>query len=98
MVKAYISGRITGLPYDEVERAFFGAEAVLEALDYEVLNPLKNGLDRTASWREHMTADIAMLMQADVVFMLPDWNESKGARIEHYIANEMKKTVYYNGL
>ena len=92
-MKVYISGRISGLPYEEVERKFAAAEAHWTGPNFLVLNPLKNGLDRSASWEEHMVADIRMLMEADKVVMLSDWKESRGARIEEAIARILRKTI-----
>ncbi len=94
--RMYISGRISGLPLEEAQLEFDRAEGVLEALGYEVLNPIwGNGLDHSASWNDHMVADIKMLLSADSVFMLPGWASSKGARIEHEIARELEKPIYY---
>lgn len=97
-MKLYISGRITGLPYEEAEKMFNAAQAFLETQGFEVLNPTKNGLAPQAPWCEHMLADIRMLFSADGIFMLSDWQESRGARIEHGIAKEMGLPVYYCGL
>lgn len=97
-MKIYISGRITGLPYDQVERVFDTAQAYLEAQGFEVLNPTKNGLDPSASWEEHMAADLTMLFSADGIYMLPGWQESKGAKVEYYVAHALEMPVYFSGL
>jgi hypothetical protein len=97
MARAYISGRISGRPHDEVEREFAAAEEWLQR-SFEVRNPLKNGLDRSDIWAKHMVADIDMLLHSDCVWMLPGWKESKGARIEEYIARECGMIVYYDCL
>ena len=95
MKKIYISGRISGLPYTEAVERFTAAKAFLETLGYEALNPTDNGIDPESSWNDHMVADIRMLLEADSVFMLPDWRDSKGARIEHNIALELQKPIHY---
>ena len=84
--KVYISGPITGLPFDKVEKAFNDAEIRLQEEGYEVVNPLENGLPRDSKWREHMKADIKLLMECDSIYMLKNWTASKGARIEYQIA------------
>lgn len=53
-MRIYISGKISGLPYDEVQERFNGAEDLLTELGFEVANPLKNGLDKDNSWNEHL--------------------------------------------
>ena len=50
MEKIYISGRISGLPIEEVAAKFDETETKLKAQGYEVINPLKNGIPATASW------------------------------------------------
>ena len=53
MEKIYISGRISGLPIEEVAAKFDETETKLKAQGYEVINPLKNGIPATASWEAH---------------------------------------------
>lgn len=48
MEKIYISGRISGLPIEEVAAKFDETETKLKAQGYEVINPLKNGIPATA--------------------------------------------------
>ena len=54
MEKIYISGRISGLPIEEVAAKFDETETKLKAQGYEVINPLKNGIPATASWEAHI--------------------------------------------
>ena len=42
MEKIYISGRISGLPIEEVAAKFDETETKLKAQGYEVINPPKN--------------------------------------------------------
>lgn len=79
---AYLSGPITGMP-DLNREAFSAAEAALQAHEVEVINPLRNGLPPDAAWADHMRADIAALVtQADIMVLLPDFLHSAGARAE----------------
>ncbi|PXV61234.1 uncharacterized protein DUF4406 [Dysgonomonas alginatilytica] len=90
----YISGRITGIPLSEAKRNFEEAEALLLEKGYIPVNPMKNNHDPdTKGWIDHMLEDIGGLMRCDGIFMLNNWQQSKGARIEHYIAVEMDITV-----
>lgn len=84
--KIYISGPISGLPFDKVERAFNDAEIRLQEEGYEVVNPLENGLTKDHSWREHMKADIKLLMECDTIYLLKGYKDSKGAMIEYDLA------------
>lgn len=85
-MKVYISGPITGIPYDKVEMSFNLAENRLKEEGFEVVNPLNNGLAVSSSWREHMKADIKLLMECDTIYLLKGYKESKGAMIEYDLA------------
>lgn len=97
-MRVYISGRITGLNDKLVERKFRAAETLLKDLGFEPVNPLKNGLDSSHTWEEHMTKDIEMLMPCDAIFMLDNWKLSRGARIEYNIARETGKKLLFETL
>lgn len=94
-MKIYISGKITGLPFHEVESKFQSAEELLEALDLVPVNPLKNGLTKEHSWNEHMVKDIEMLLECDGIMMLDNWDTSKGAKIEYNIAVVTEKCILF---
>jgi len=94
-MKVYISGRISGLDKTQAEVRFYAAQRFLESLGHEVFNPFDNCLAEDATWSDHMVADIRMLFEADAIYMLPDWRESTGARIEHHIATETQKAIHY---
>ena len=85
-MKVYISGPISGLPYEQVEKAFNEAETRLQEQGYEVVNPLNNGLPTNATWNEHMRADLKLLLDCDAIYMLKGYQNSKGAMIEYDLA------------
>ncbi|MEG0518299.1 MAG: DUF4406 domain-containing protein [Bacteroidales bacterium] len=92
--KVYISGLISGLSKEQSERNFSGVQALLELAGCEAVNPMDNGLSIEAAWEEHMLEDIKNLMACDSVYMLANWQQSRGARIEYTIAVEMGKKIY----
>lgn len=92
-MKVYISGPITGLPYEEVEKAFSEAETRLQEQGYEVVNPLNNGLPRESTWNEHMRADLKLLLDCDAIYMLDGWTNSKGAEIEFNLAFDLRINI-----
>ena len=94
-MRVYISGKITGDNYAEVVEKFADAEAQISDLQYFPINPIKNGLPPIATWDEHMVKDIELLLTCDAIYMLTDWEESKGARIEHFIAAEKGMELWY---
>ena len=94
-MKIYISGKITGLPLPEVRQRFADAAALLDAIGFEAVNPLNNGLEAGAGWKEHMTADIRMLLDCDAIYMMDNWIGSKGASIEYDAATRLGKDIWF---
>ncbi len=94
-MKVYISGQITGLPFDEVKAKFSKAEEDLIAQGYEVVNPTKNGIPFNAPWELHVAMDIVLLIGCHAIYLLPDWGRSKGATLEKNVAELTGKKIIY---
>ena len=95
MEKIYISGRISGLPLQDVTAKFEAAEAKLRTQGYDVVNPLKNGIPINAPWELHVAMDVVLLMGCGVIYLLPDWGLSKGATLEKNLAELTGKKIIY---
>lgn len=85
--KVYISGAIAHYDMNERKEAFSRAEEKLMTQGYDPVNPFRNGLPDEAHWRAHMRADIALLLTCDYIYMLKDWELSKGAKLELDVAS-----------
>lgn len=85
-MKVYISGKVTGLKREEAWMNFQTAEDRLTEEGYEVVNPLKNGLDFDESWQDHMREDVKLLMECDAIHMMNNWEDSGGATLERLLA------------
>ena len=91
--KIYIAGPMTGLP--ELNFPAFHAEAArLRAFGYEVINPAEINPDKHMTWRECMRTDIAALVFCDAIQLLPGWENSKGATLEHHIAERLGLQIF----
>jgi hypothetical protein len=95
IAKVYISGKISDLDTTEAIRNFKHSESIITSIGMNPVNPMKNGLPVEAEWHEHMGIDIKMLLECDAILMQPNWNESKGARIEKCIAKEFNMIIFY---
>lgn len=96
-MRTYISGKITGLPIERAAEYFETIENKLAEIGHTPVNPMKlhNTLtDKT--WEEFMIEDIKALFGCDAIFMLDNWLDSRGARIEHTIATNTGKTIFYS--
>lgn len=85
-LKVYVSGRITGITLDEAKPKFDAAKQRLTKRGYDVVTPFDNGLPNSASYAEHMKADIKLLLDCDVIYLLYGWSYSGGAQIEKEVA------------
>lgn len=81
----YLSGPMTGLPAFNAP-AFRAVAIWYRALGYEVINPAEVQLPEGATWSDFMRADIALMMSCTGIHMLPGWENSRGAVIEHDLA------------
>lgn len=91
--RVYISGKISGLGYSHVHLKFAACEAALNHVGMEPVNPLKNGLPESASWKEHMRTDIALLKTCDSIYLQEDFAQSRGAMIELSLAIKWGKSI-----
>lgn len=90
----FISGMISD--DKDYQEKFAEAENTLTEQGYIVLNPAK-AIPNEMSWESSMDICMAMIKKSDVVCFLPDWWDSKGAKLEHDIAEILKKEIkYYN--
>lgn len=94
-MKIYLSGKITGLPQQETREKFADAQALLEEIGLEAVNPMEKGLSNELSWEQHMVKDIELLFSCDAIFMMDNWIDSKGAQIEYDIANRLGMEIYF---
>ena len=85
--KVYISGAIAHHDIDERKAAFAAAATRLRNAGYTPVNPFENGLPQSTDWRKHMRVDIGMLLQCSRIYMLRDWELSKGAKLELDVAS-----------
>lgn len=93
--RIYISGPISGHDIEERRKVFKMAQTFLEAQDYDVVNPMENGLPAEVTTREHMKRDIELLMTCDCIYMMRRWTHSKGCKVEFDVATAIGLPVYF---
>ena len=76
---------MTGLPDWNFE-AFHAGAARLRAMGHLVINPAELNPDPATPWLQCMRIDIGALIHCEAIALLPGWQQSKGAALEHAIA------------
>lgn len=91
--KMYISGPMTGI--EEFNHPLFHkVTQEFRAVNFMVCNPAEffEG-DTKRERKEYMREAIKYMLEADTIVLLPGWEESKGARLEVGIANELDLNI-----
>lgn len=92
----YVAGPISGIT-DFLER-FQEGQMEVASLGHLPVNPLevcKKLVGGHHTWLDFMRADIRALLECDGIYCLRDWHQSRGARIEHFIAENLGMVVLY---
>lgn len=86
--RLYLAGPMTG--HEELNfPQFHRVAGKLRALGYDVVNPAEINVDPDAKWHDCMRADIQQLVTCQAVALLPGWRNSRGAILEHHIAQAL---------
>lgn len=95
--KIYVSGKIAGLDYKDAYGKFDSREKQLRLIGFDVVNPMKihDCEDKGKSWEQFMVEDIAELFKCDAIYMMDNWGQSRGARVEYAIARELGFKVIF---
>ena len=110
-MKVYISGKIGEEVISEaIRQKFAKAEEMLKAKGYKVFNPTTSGLgkvadekvleaerrgEKTTWYQEILKLDLDALSSCDGIYLLNDYKQSDGARIEYDFALANKKKFLF---
>ena len=97
----YISGPMTGYPNFNRE-AFVRAEMCLIGKGKEVVSPsLVEQDDEGMTWKPlqgkweyYLKIALIKMLHCNTIVMLPGWQDSKGARVERYLAETLGFKIY----
>lgn len=90
----YIAGKITGIE-DIAKIRFKYVQDELEAMGYNVVNPMELNHDHDKSHASYMRVCIKALCECDEIYMISGWHMSKGAKLELKVAKSLKLKITY---
>lgn len=90
----YISGPMTGIPKYNFP-AFNRAAQCFRMRGFDVVNPAEFDNPKKIVWSTCLRRDIKALMDCNWIALLPRWENSKGATLEKYIAEELGMGVLF---
>lgn len=94
--RVYLSGPMRSKPDHNYSTFVVVEEALIETYPgVAALNPARNfGGDQTLEPAKYMEADLAQILSADVLVLLPGWESSEGAKLEVAVAKSTGKSFY----
>ena len=96
-MRIYISGKITGLDIEVAKMYFESVENQLTQAGHTAINPMKiHPSLEGPTWHDFMAADIQALLGCEAILMLDNWTTSKGAKIEHDLAERLGLQMFYS--
>jgi hypothetical protein len=94
MKTIYISGPMSG--YENYNFPAFNAAAnEFRSRGYGVINPADFGDDPSKTWRQCLERDLVVMFNADLVLTLTGWENSKGAKLEVFVAESLGIPVHH---
>jgi hypothetical protein len=102
-IKIYLSGKMTGLTPEEYGRIFKEAEEKVKKDFYHfyekvlIINPDNKSVNTEYGWEyeDCMELDFALIKLCDAIYMLKNWEDSKGACRELHFARAYQKTIIF---
>ena len=79
MKKVYIAGKITGENKVKCIEKFYAAHQKIHTLGFEVFNPMQFNIPWETSSNKALEMCFPILDRAEILYVLPDWRQSKGA-------------------
>ena len=93
-MKIYIAGPMTGIPEFNFP-VFHALAATLRHEGFTVISPAEIDPDPSREWADCLRRDLPEMLKCDTIYLLKGWDKSKGARLEHHIAEALGMTVIF---
>lgn len=101
MTLIYLAGKYSVGDREANIQAAYDMAVQLWDVGFAVLSPVLNSARmeescKAADYESFLEGDLRMLTGCDALFLLPGWQESPGARIEHLVAKALDIPVFYS--
>ena len=97
--KCFISVPISGLDYKRQREKADIVKGWLSKKGYDVINPFEILHGKNPTLGDYIGANIkALIEHADEIFMCKGWQNSKGCRIERFVADTYGKRIMYEAI
>lgn len=94
-MRIYISLPITGVEKEAREKAD-RVKTMLSKMGHQPVSPFEIYSGKHSTYGQLLGHDIIVLIDCcEAIFLCKGWENSKGCRIEHFVAKEMKKKVIF---
>lgn len=94
-MKIYVSGPMTG--YDDLNfPAFAAASEQLRAMGHEIISPAEIEHPDGSQWEDYLRRDLHEMLSCGAILMLDGWHNSKGARLENFVAHEIGMLQFFS--
>ena len=92
----YLSGPMSGYPDFNIP-AFNDAAAKLRAKGLQVISPPEIDGSTDKTWDQYLRQDLKALLDCHHIVLMPGWQESRGAKLEHAVAVGLGMRVWRLG-
>lgn len=95
-MRIYIAGKISGMNVEDCCYKFMSAAKALREEGHFPINPL-NLIVFELNYAKYIQIDRILIRSCDAIYLLDNWEDSPGARLEREYATAIGKKILFQG-